>query len=138
MAHLRTRQKIANKAEEPFKHATRPLKKAALAPLIPPQQGVEMIQLASRLNRKAGNAGKVASGKENVVEVLGKQKERSGPNGNFFPIGINIELSDLKLNYLNLIVHCANRNILSALALWAIVSFSKHPQNQHIPSISIK
>ena len=131
MAHLRTRQKIANKAEEPFKHATRPLKNAALAPLIPPQQGVERIQLASRLNRKAGNTGKVASGKENVVEVLGKQKERSGPNGNFsqYRTNCNIELSDFKLIYFNLIVHCENRNILSAFAFcasWSIVSFSKH------------
>ena len=46
-------------------------------PVNPPQKGGKILQLANQLAGKAGNAGKDASGKENAVEVL--MKERKSP-----------------------------------------------------------
>ena len=48
-----------------------------VVPVNPPQKDGKILQLANQLAGKAGNAGKDASGKENAVEVL--RKERKSP-----------------------------------------------------------
>ena len=71
MEHLRTREKSMAK-----RTILGNIKNVA-PPVNPPQKGGKILQLANQLAGKAGNAGKDASGKENAVEVL--RKERKSP-----------------------------------------------------------